>query len=968
MNTFKEVKKKLEELPAYPKLYLLGSTGAGKTSVVRSILGTIKDSFPTVSQSRTTVSTTEYVLSKNLQYKATFVFKSEDEILDSINDVITSAILKVLTVKKQDEDFLDEIIMEIEESSDERFRLKYILENNSIQIIAQYILDAFKYVANEEVEEMLSSQSTLAEIKYLTDKIMQDVEEKVKLLCVDYDLFENDTYVIENINSKDEFITKIKSLLKNDINSISPLIKYARIEGNLLATWLPEDTQLILIDGEGIGHDLKENKHSLSTRHLDYFNFCDSILLVEKSDDPFIAGGQSAIETLILNGYSEKLKLLFSKVDLIGAKEPRRVLTSRLRNVKSALEEKNIYFDIKKDKRYYLSSLDKTTQENTQKEIKRLIKNVVTEFEKYEQNIELEYDFNSLLINFNASQYLARWQNILQEQHWTIIKALNKRVISSNAEYRYLKPILEFHTLIMKEINDFLALDDEINSDMINSQNAIKSKFSQSLLVYLDSIIVTTFEKHWREAYLLSGSGSTRERSMRLEKIFNTFVPTRQDMMIVFREKMKNLLLKSGVVQTEKPTKIYIKNIDIKNINGYNNISWDLENDVNILIGKNGTGKSTILQLVDAFFNSKNDVLNRYKEPDIAITINKQYSASKNKDFILSRNSKQYQDIEIVLIDTFDTFSPPNGYVNPSLDGELSRLLSVFSNYQINLKKRFDDENTPIQDKIDEIMSNDGGDLEQAKELYAKKKELEIDIYKSLHLFEDIINSMFKDTKKSINLHNKQMPLTIKTQNSEITVSELSSGEKQILVIFLNILLRGDKVYILIMDEPEISLHVQWQTSFIDNIKRLNNNIQIILATHNPLIMLNRNPSEIGVLEIESSIVQKKSLGTKYLDISSTLLEYFNVNSLVGNDMKNTIAEYHTLSTIEDLTIEQSQRVDEIKQELENTPATNFIYDKKYLKFLKFLKQNKDIDFNKNDLSSEEIDELLKDFKDFLDD
>ena len=256
MNIFKEIKKKLEDLPAYPKLYLLGSTGAGKTSVVRSILGTMQDLFPTVSQSRTTISTTEYVLSKDLKYKATFVFKSKEEITDSIKDVLTSAVLKVLTVKEQDEDFLDEIIMEIEESSDERFRLKYILDTDLIQEIAQYIIDAFIYTSSEDIEEVLYLQSTLAEIKYLADKVLQNIEKKVKVICVDYNLFESDIYTIENINTKDKFINSIKDILKNDINSISPLIKYARIEGNLLASWLDTDTKLILIDGEGIGLSL----------------------------------------------------------------------------------------------------------------------------------------------------------------------------------------------------------------------------------------------------------------------------------------------------------------------------------------------------------------------------------------------------------------------------------------------------------------------------------------------------------------------------------------------------------------------------------------------------------------------------------------------------------------------------------------------------------------------------------------
>jgi len=970
MKTFKEIRKRLEELPAFPKLYLLGSTGAGKTSIVRSILDTIDESFPSVSQSRTTIATTEYIISEKLPYKATFIFKDKDEILTSVNEVLLSAIDKAVS-NKNSEDIMDEVVLEVEESSDERFRLKYLLESELIDEIAHYIINMIVNinVENSNIEDLLSLQSVQAEIKYLTDKIIQVIIDKVNKVCKNYTLFNDDLYTIESIDDKVEFITKIKELLKNDLDSISPLIEHARIEGNLLAKWLPKATNFILIDGEGMGHDLKENKHSLSTRHLDYFNYCDSILLVEKSDDPFITGGQSAIETIFLNGYSKKFKLLFSKVDMINAKDPKRVLTNRLRNVKSALEDNKIYFDVKKDKRYYLTSLDKKTNDETQKEIIRLLKNITKEFKEEEsQAIELEYDFNSLFINFNTKDYLKRWAELLENEHWTIIKALNKRVLNSNAEYRYLKPILEFHTIIMKEINEFLVLEDDVGSEAINSQNIIKSKFSQKILKEVENSFIEQYNSQWKEAYSLKGHGSTSERKLQIQKIFNSSIPYEKEDIDIFKAKVKDLLLKSGASESLSATKIILKNIDIRNINGNKNISWEVDKDINILIGKNGTGKSTILKIIDAYFNSKNDILNKYRDPDITITINKQYTKDKSKDYILKGNSKKYQDIEIVMIDTFDMECDNKHHISP-LDKLLDELLKRFDNYQVNLKKQFDDKNKPIQEKIDEIMSSDGDNFEEAKKLYDSKKLLENEVYSALKVFEDILNSMLLDTNKSVNLNNKSISLTINTKNSEIEVKELSSGEKQILIIFLTILLKENKPYILLMDEPEISLHVQWQADFIDNIKKLNNSIQIILVTHNPLIMLNRKSNEIGVLEIDQEKVVKRAVGTKYIDISSTLLEYFDLQSLVGQDMQNIINEYHMLHDTEDTTDIQQDRISMIEKELENTVATNFIYDKKYLKFLRFLKQNKNINFNEQSkLTDEQTDELLKDFKDFFND
>ncbi len=71
MKSFEEIQKTLEVLYDYPKLYLLGSTGAGKTSIVRSILDTQNDAFPSTSPTRTTIAPTEYVIDSNKDFKST---------------------------------------------------------------------------------------------------------------------------------------------------------------------------------------------------------------------------------------------------------------------------------------------------------------------------------------------------------------------------------------------------------------------------------------------------------------------------------------------------------------------------------------------------------------------------------------------------------------------------------------------------------------------------------------------------------------------------------------------------------------------------------------------------------------------------------------------------------------------------------------------------------------------------------
>ena len=67
---------------------------------------------------------------------------------------------------------------------------------------------------------------------------------------------------------------------------------------------------------------------------------------------------------------------------------------------------------------------------------------------------------------------------------------------------------------------------------------------------------------------------------------------------------------------------------------------------------------------------------------------------------------------------------------------------------------------------------------------------------------------------------------------------KLSSGEKQMLVILLTVLVQDNSHCVLFMDEPEASLHIEWQQKLIAMIRELNPNVQIILTTHSPAVIM----------------------------------------------------------------------------------------------------------------------------------
>ncbi|MEY8823118.1 AAA family ATPase [Klebsiella pneumoniae] len=72
----------------------------------------------------------------------------------------------------------------------------------------------------------------------------------------------------------------------------------------------------------------------------------------------------------------------------------------------------------------------------------------------------------------------------------------------------------------------------------------------------------------------------------------------------------------------------------------------------------------------------------------------------------------------------------------------------------------------------------------------------------------------------------------------EIKYNLLSSGERQLLYILIKSANACLEDTVLLMDEPEISLHLTWQEKLITTIKSINDNCQLIIVTHSPAILM----------------------------------------------------------------------------------------------------------------------------------
>ncbi len=174
------------------------------------------------------------------------------------------------------------------------------------------------------------------------------------------------------------------------------------------------------------------------------------------------------------------------------------------------------------------------------------------------------------------------------------------------------------------------------------------------------------------------------------------------------------------------------------------------------------------------------------------------------------------------------------------------KLESHFQGYKTSLRKMNNDE--PIY--INELSYLLGtrrihSVVQEWTELIKKQKK----INEPKDIFLKVINNLLQKKELLINERNE---LVVKTDSGKIlSLLNLSSGEKQLLIILGQSLLQESKPHIYIADEPELSLHVEWQEKLVSSLKYLNHNSQIIFATHSPDIV---GEFTTSVLKVEDAI------------------------------------------------------------------------------------------------------------------
>ena len=335
------------------------------------------------------------------------------------------------------------------------------------------------------------------------------------------------------------------------------------------------------------------------------------------------------------------------------------------------------------------------------------------------------------------------------------------------------------------------------------------------------------------------------------------------------------------------------------------------------MAGSNGSGKTTFLESIWNYFFDialyKTDIMekinitleNKFEDSIKNQIINELHFLSSYKE----NDRKKYQAI----LSSFETL-PKLIYIPTEINfsevkTETTNFYREYSFFNIVDFNMIKDIPSYIVSRIIYML----GQNENLTMLDARKKVTEE--------INGIFNILELDVKlKGISKDGKNMPIFENSQGEEFDINELSSGEKQLFLRTLSIKMLEPEDSIILIDEPELSLHPKWQQQIIKVYQSIGKNNQIIVATHSPHI-LGSVPSENIIIlskNEENKIVPitGEELYSSYGQTSDRILE-----DIMGMKSARNIEVQNLLDDVRNLVSENRYETDEFKEkynELEN--------------------------------------------------
>ncbi len=347
-----------------------------------------------------------------------------------------------------------------------------------------------------------------------------------------------------------------------------------------------------------------------------------------------------------------------------------------------------------------------------------------------------------------------------------------------------------------------------------------------------------------------------------------------------------------------------IKTFEVKKLNGKISDKYYLNDDLNILTGKNGCGKTTILKLMwylvsgnyDKLFDEMMFDFARIEmteggviEMDISeekgtkylnlkiINVNRNVDVSVNLSFDNISSLPRYQTLEgSLFFPTFRrieggfaitsdtsrirlkrntlrdalesiseslTFGQNHKFIASLSTEDINYLLSnKYADFSEEIRKLEANQSKTILNIVATSQDKETESLQDIRNIVRQNDDKRNEILRPFFVLSSVVDRIFRD--KSIKISNN---LELGDAKEAIFSDKLSAGEKQMLS-FLCYNFFYDNCVIFI-DEPELSLHTDWQRLLFPTLLKQKKKNQFIIATHSPFIYSKYPDKEIIINE-----------------------------------------------------------------------------------------------------------------------
>jgi len=612
------LRDKLLPLPGhsegYARVALMGVPGAGKTTLVRQLIGTHPktERFPSTSVNRTTTFPTEVAMREDGHYEAVVTFMSEHETRFEIEESLSSAIVEAVDGDTK------KVARALLEKSDMRFRLKYLL-GDFVQDVDSEVdpyddeesVEASDSDAGSSLtaEEKAQSQKTLSayvgrvvdlaqrlkteleagqgqietmppedrsaaldlieEQAVASDEFIELVSDildeiRTKFVHVSVGQFEKTTtgwpnawHIKAKAGERESFLKAVRFFADISYQSwgklLTPLVNGLRVVGPFKPIWTEQAARLVLVDTEGLGHKANTTA-DLPEQVLTLLHDADVVLLVDSAKNGMtnFATGK-ALEGVVNTGHTRKLAVVFTHMDAVrgdNLKGQAKVdhVFGGLRNVVENQLAKNVSSDAARylldhlsKNTFYVGRIDEVDPRPAKPELLKLLAHLSSAQPPVFQPVAFpEYSHDNLVLAIQeaARDFRQQWQGTLglaahaefKPKAWQTIKALSRRYAEGWDDGFVLQPTSNLVAALSSAVSRYLETPiGWSGSPTLEQKRETIDRIKTAVTKQLPKLSTRRLREQpqpvWHEAYSLRGAGSTFERRMRIEGIYERWVP-----------------------------------------------------------------------------------------------------------------------------------------------------------------------------------------------------------------------------------------------------------------------------------------------------------------------------------------------------------------------------------------------------------------------------------------------------------